>query len=52
MINTNSEFYGGSGVGNDGGRSTEDRPCDGFSQSIRVTLPPLSVFVFKWSGGE
>jgi 1,4-alpha-glucan branching enzyme len=52
IVNTNSEFYGGSGLGNDGGRNTEDLECDGFSQSIRVTLPPLSAFVFKWSGGQ
>jgi 1,4-alpha-glucan branching enzyme len=52
VLNTNSEFYGGTGLGNDGGRTTEDISWDGFSQSIRLTLPPLSVFVFKWSGGE
>jgi len=49
MINTNSTFYGGSGVGNDGGRNTEDVPRDGFSQSINVTLPPNTTFIFKWS---
>jgi len=47
-INTNSEYYGGSGLGNDGGRSTEDVPADGYSQSLLVTLPPLSALVFKW----
>ncbi len=52
VVNTNSEFYGGSGLGNDGGRNTEDIERDGFSQSILVTLPPLSAFVFKWSGGQ
>jgi 1,4-alpha-glucan branching enzyme len=52
VLNTNSEYYGGSGLGNDGGRSTEDREWDGFSQSIPLTLPPLSTFVFKWSGGQ
>jgi 1,4-alpha-glucan branching enzyme len=52
VINTNSEFYGGTGLGNDGGRNAEDIERDGFAQSIKVTLPPHSVFVFKWSGGE
>jgi 1,4-alpha-glucan branching enzyme len=52
VINTNSEFYGGSGIGNDGGRQTEDREWDGFSQSIGLKLPPLSAFVFKWSAGQ
>ncbi len=49
MINTNSTFYAGTGVGNDGGRNTEDVPRDGFSQSINVTLPPHTTFIFKWS---
>ena len=52
VVNTNSEFYGGTGLGNDGGRNTEDLEHDGFSQSIRLTLPPLSAFVFKWTGGN
>jgi len=49
VINTNSAYYGGTGVGNDGGRATEERPWDGLAQSIRVTLPPLTACVFKWS---
>ena len=49
MINTNSTFYGGSGLGNDGGRSTEDVPRDGFGQSINVMLPPHTTVIFKWS---
>ncbi len=52
VVNTNSEYYGGSGVGNDGGRTTEDIARDGFGQALRVTLPPLSAFVFKWTGGK
>ena len=48
VINTNSEFYGGSGLGNEGGRAAEDQPADGFSQSLNLTLPPLSTLVFKW----
>jgi 1,4-alpha-glucan branching enzyme len=49
MINTNSTFYAGTGVGNDGGRNTEEVPRDGFSQSINLTLPPHTTFIFKWS---
>ncbi len=52
LINTNSEYYGGTGLGNDGGRNTEDIERDGFSQSIRVMLPPLTSVIFKWSGGQ
>jgi 1,4-alpha-glucan branching enzyme len=51
VVNTNSEYYGGTGLGNDGGRNTEDVERDGFSQSLVVTLPPLTTTVFKWSGG-
>ncbi|HWA09325.1 MAG TPA: 1,4-alpha-glucan branching protein GlgB [Opitutaceae bacterium] len=49
VVNTNSQFYGGTGVGNDGGRETEDVPADGFSQSVVLTLPALSTTIFKWS---
>jgi 1,4-alpha-glucan branching enzyme len=48
VINTNSEYYGGSGLGNDGGRPTEDIPADGFNQSIGLNLPPLTTLIFKW----
>jgi 1,4-alpha-glucan branching enzyme len=52
IINSNSEYYGGSGLGNAGGCTTEDVERDGFSQSILVTLPPLATIVFKWSEGK
>jgi 1,4-alpha-glucan branching enzyme len=51
-INTNSQFYGGSGVGNDGGRITEDVPADGFKQSLLLTLPPMSTTIFKWTAAD
>ena len=49
VINSNSEFYGGTGEGNEGGRQTEDVPCDGQSQSLLLNLPPLAAFLFKWT---
>ena len=49
VLNTNSEYYGGSGLGNGGGRNTEDVPRDGFNQSLNVTLPPHTVTIFKWT---
>ena len=27
---------------------TEDVERDGFSQSLKLTLPPLTTFVLKW----
>jgi 1,4-alpha-glucan branching enzyme len=49
VINTNSQFYGGTGLGNDGGRVTEPAPADGHPQSLSLVLPPMAVSVFKWS---
>jgi 1,4-alpha-glucan branching enzyme len=49
MINTNSQHYGGSGLGNGGGVNTDDVGFDGHSQSISLTLPPFSTTIFKWS---
>ena len=51
VINSNSQYYGGNGAGNDGGRESEDVPCDGFSQSVLLTLPPLSTTILKWTAG-
>jgi 1,4-alpha-glucan branching enzyme len=51
VINTNSEFYGGSGLGNEGGRVAEDVPADGFNQSVLLTLPPLSTLILRWQSG-
>jgi 1,4-alpha-glucan branching enzyme len=48
MVNTNSQFYGGSGLGNGGGKAAEDVPADGFAQSLNLTLPPFSTTIFKW----
>ena len=49
VVNTNSGFYGGSGLGNDGGKNTEDVAHNGHSQSVVLTLPPLSTTILKWS---
>ena len=51
VINSNSAHYGGSGLGNDGGRSSDDEPRDGYTQSINLTHPPLTTLVFKWTAG-
>jgi len=52
VLNTNSAYYGGSGLGNDGGREAEDVPCDGFSHSINLRVPPLTTMIFKWTAGS
>ncbi|HYC72214.1 MAG TPA: 1,4-alpha-glucan branching protein GlgB [Opitutaceae bacterium] len=49
VINTNSSYYGGTGVGNHGGRQAEEQMADGFAQSVSLTLPGFSTVVFHWS---
>jgi len=48
VINTNSQYYGGSGLGNEGRRQTEPVPAHGQGQSLVLTLPPLTTSVFRW----
>jgi 1,4-alpha-glucan branching enzyme len=43
LMNTDSGFYGGSGVGNLGGVVAEERPWHNLPASVSVTLPPLGV---------
>ena len=47
QINSNSEYYGGSGLGNDGGREAEVVPADGCDYSLVLTLPPLTTLIFS-----
>jgi len=49
VINTDSQFYGGSGAGNGGAVHTVDVESDGYAQSLELTLPPLSTTIFKWT---
>ena len=42
-LNTDSELYGGSGVGNLGGVTAEEKPWHDQPFSAEVTLPPLGV---------
>jgi 1,4-alpha-glucan branching enzyme len=47
ILNTDSELFGGSNMGNGGMVSTRPVPKHGHKQSIAVTLPPLAVVAFK-----
>ena len=42
-MNTDSEFYGGSGVGNMGAVVSEEHPWHDQPFSAELTLPPLGV---------
>ncbi len=46
LLNTDSQWYGGSNVGNRGSVEAEAIPRHGFDYSLRLTLPPLAVTWF------
>ncbi|RAU22120.1 1,4-alpha-glucan branching enzyme [Paramagnetospirillum kuznetsovii] len=50
LLNTDSEWYGGANIHNNGGVHAEQVACHGHSWSIRLTLPPLATCVFKRDG--
>ena len=47
MLNSDSQIYGGSNLGNAGGVNADKIPWHGRPYSITITLPPLSVLIFK-----
>jgi 1,4-alpha-glucan branching enzyme len=50
-LNTDSAFYHGSNVGNDGGARAEPIAWNGRPFSIAVTLPPLATVFFTLEHG-
>jgi 1,4-alpha-glucan branching enzyme len=46
ILNTDSPFYGGSGVGNLGRVRSEEIPWSGLSHSAQVRIPPLGAVLF------
>jgi 1,4-alpha-glucan branching enzyme len=47
ILNSDSELYGGSNVGNLGGVHSEPVPANGFNQSVLLTVPPLGALYLK-----
>jgi 1,4-alpha-glucan branching enzyme len=47
ILNTDSEYYGGSNCGNGGEILAQPQPWMGFEHSIEVTLPPLAGVFLK-----
>lgn len=47
ILNSDSEFYGGSGLGNFGGLEADHLGWHGKPYSLCLTLPPLSIVIFK-----
>jgi 1,4-alpha-glucan branching enzyme len=48
VLNSDSDVYGGSNVGNMGGVQSAPVPHMGRQQSITLTLPPLAAIFLKW----
>jgi 1,4-alpha-glucan branching enzyme len=46
-LNSDATLYGGSNVGNEGGRETEPVAAHGHAQSLVLTLPPMGGLIFK-----
>ncbi len=47
LVNSDSELYGGSNLGNSGIVTTEPIQAHGHAQSLRLNLPPLGMLLLK-----
>jgi 1,4-alpha-glucan branching enzyme len=47
VLNSDSELYGGSNVGNEGGREADPVPAHGRPWSLDLRLPPLGGLILK-----
>ncbi|MBN1935526.1 MAG: 1,4-alpha-glucan branching protein GlgB [Anaerolineae bacterium] len=47
VLNSDAAIYGGSNMGNQGGFWSEELPWQGRPYSLNLTVPPLSICVFK-----
>jgi 1,4-alpha-glucan branching enzyme len=47
LLNSDAGYYGGSGMGNQGGVDAQPMPYEDLSHSLSLTLPPLAVLFFK-----
>ncbi|MGA0369005.1 MAG: 1,4-alpha-glucan branching protein GlgB [Kiritimatiellia bacterium] len=50
ILNSDSELYGGSNLGNAGGVQSENIPWMGKAHSLKLILPPLAAVVLKIRG--
>jgi 1,4-alpha-glucan branching enzyme len=47
VLNSDSELFGGSNMGNGGGAMSRPEPRHGRADSLTITLPPLAVVIFR-----
>ncbi|MGH7934497.1 MAG: alpha amylase C-terminal domain-containing protein, partial [Candidatus Binataceae bacterium] len=52
ILNSDSEMFGGSNVGNAGAVMAEAAPSHGFPCSLSLTLPPLATLWFAFPGEQ
>ena len=50
IANTDSRFYGGSDLGNDGEVHTLEQPAHGQPHSVQLMLPPLATVILRAAG--
>ena len=50
LVNSDSELYGGSGIGNRGRTFAEPVGAHGQAFSLRLEIPPLAALFFKPEG--
>ncbi|HEX2385925.1 MAG TPA: alpha amylase C-terminal domain-containing protein, partial [Candidatus Binatia bacterium] len=47
ILNSDSEYYGGGGIGNSGGVEASSEAIHGRPNSLTINLPPLAAVFFK-----
>jgi 1,4-alpha-glucan branching enzyme len=47
LLNSDAEFYGGSGIGNLGAIDADPHPWHGYDHSLPLTVPPLGVVLLR-----
>jgi len=47
VLNSDSELYGGSNIGNYGGIYAEQKGCHGRPYSVSISVPPLAIVVLR-----
>lgn len=52
IFNSDSEYYGGSNVGNAGELLAEEKPWNDHAYSLSLTLPPLAGVMFRLKSGS
>jgi 1,4-alpha-glucan branching enzyme len=50
VVNTDADDYGGTGIGNLGGRMADEVPWHGHRYSLNLTLPPLATVILRHRG--